>query len=227
MTDPKQNRLSPDEVLALRGLRLPAVALKRLQRAGIYCQPAISIEFQRGAQRYLIRGVESGGAVAQIGAYCGFLDDSGALLNMLQPVHAVGVNGLHVAVLSPTLVRGQMFRAGTSYELLLSHHVLISVEGKGRPVLRNSILFHGKHGGLEMELWGKSSQQLCGLVSPVFYSKSGDQLAIPDRFHDALLRLTAGACCIGCRHSHLAEGNGLDANVGISLLQQIEEEQPQ
>lgn len=223
MTEMKQNRLSPNEVLALRGLRLPSVALKRLQRAGIYCSPAISIEFNQVVQRYLIRGVESGGAVSQIGTHCGFLDESGALLGTIQSVSAVGVNGFHVAVLSPTLVRAQMFRAGTSYELLLSHHALVSVEGKGRPVLRNSVLFHGRHGILETELWGKESR-LRGLVAPVFYSRSGEQLAVPDRFHDAVLRLTIGACCTGCRHSHLAEVDGLRPTPNVSVQPQIDEE---
>ena len=223
MTEMKQNRLSPNEVIALRGLRLPSVALKRLQRAGIYCSPAISIEFNQVARRYLIRSVESGGAVAQIGAYCGFLDESGALVGRLQSVSAVGVNGLHVAVLSPMLVRAQMFRAGTRYELLLSQHALVSVEGKGRPVLRNVVLFHGTHGILERELWGKDSR-LRGLVAPVFYSKSGEQLAVPDRFHDAVLRLTIGACCTGCRHSHLAEVDGLRPTPNVSVHLQSDEE---
>lgn len=202
MTEPKQNRLSRDEVLALRGLRLPSVALKSLKRTGIYCQPAISIEFQQAAECYVIRGVESGGAVAQIGAYCGFVNDTGYPLAGLQAVNAVGVNGLHGAVVSPSLVRIQMFRAGKAYELLVTHHDLAPVEGKGRPRLRHSVLFHGKHGTIEMELWGKDRKFL-GLVAPVFYSRSGEQIETPGRFHDAILQATAGVCCCGCRHSHL------------------------
>ena len=113
MTEPKT--LSRDQVLALRGLRLPSVALNGLQRAGIYCQPAISIAFQQAGQSYIIRGIESGGAVAQIGAYCGFVDSAGFPLEALALVDALAVNGLHAAVLAPTLVRVQMFRIGISY----------------------------------------------------------------------------------------------------------------
>jgi len=152
MTEAPKTRLTRDEVVALRGVRLPAVALKRLKLAGIYCQPAISIAFQQAAQSYVIRGVESGGAVAQIGAYCGFVDDAGLPLETLPLVDPLAVNGLHAAVLSPTLVRVQMFRIRTRYELLLTHHTLVSVVGKARPCLQNSVLFHGKHGNLEMEL---------------------------------------------------------------------------
>ncbi len=197
------NGLSKDEVLALRGLRLPPIALKSLQRAGIYCQPAISIEFQQAAQCYVIRGVESGGAVAPIGAYCSFVDDAGSLLRDIQPVNAIGVNGLHGIALSPSLVRVQMFRTGTTYELLITSHVLAPVADKARPRLRSVILFNGRHGTLEMELWGKD-RQLRGIVAPVFYNRSGEQTTFPDRFHDAVLRVAGGASCVGCRHnSHL------------------------
>lgn len=202
MTKLEHHRLTRDEVLALRGLRLPAVALKALKRAGIYCQPAISIEFQQAAQLYVIRGTESGGAVAQIGAYCGFVDDAGFPLSTLQAVHAIGVNGLHVAVLSPSFVRIQAFRAGTAYELLLTRHTLAPVQDKRRPTLQSSVLFHGKHGTLELELWRKDSH-FRGSVAPVFYNRSGEQTAAPERFLGAVMQATAGACCCGCRHIHL------------------------
>lgn len=202
MTEVIETRLTREEVLALRGLRLPSAALKGLKRAGIYCQPALSIEFQQAAQCYLIRGVESGGAIAQIGAYCGFVDETGSPLPVLQTVHTVGVNGLHGMVLSPRLVRVHMFRVGTSYELLLTLHVLVSREGKKRPALQNSILFHGRHGSLEMELWRRDSR-VRGMVAPVFYKRSGEQTEPSDQFHDAILRATAGVCCCGCRHTHL------------------------
>jgi len=208
MTTPTQNPMTKDEVLALRGLRLPAPSLKALQRAGIYCQPAISIEFQHLSQEYRIRGLESGGAVSQIGAYCGFLDGSASPISTPHPVTALGVNGLHAAMLSTAMVRIQTFRAETTYELLITHHVLIAVEGKQRPKLHNSILFHGRHGTLEMELWGKD-RHLQGLVAPAFYNRSGEQIGAPDQFHDAILRVTAGVCCCGCRHTHLQNSGKL------------------
>jgi hypothetical protein len=159
--------LNKTEVLALRGLRLPPVVLKEIQRAGIYCQPAISIEYQRHAQRYLIRGVESGGAVSRLGLYCAFIDERGAPLTTVQPVSSVGVNGIHAAVLSPAFIRVQIVRSGRHYELLLTHHGLVSTEGKTRPSLSSSVLFHGQHGRLELELWGKDSC-LRGTFGPFF-----------------------------------------------------------
>jgi hypothetical protein len=200
MTQPKS--LSRDQVLALRGLRLPSAALKGLQRAGIFCQPAISIVFHQPSQSYVIRGVESGGAVAQIGAYCGFVDGAGLPLETLPLVDALAVNGLHAAVLSPALVRVQMFRVATRYELLLTRHALVPVPGKARPCLQNSVLFHGKHGRLEIGLWGKH-QQFRGLAIPIFYGGRGDHITFPEYFHDAVLAVTSGAGCVGCRHNHL------------------------
>ena len=69
-TAPKHS-LDQREVLARQGLRLPAPTLKRLRSAGIYCQPSISIEHQHLAKRYILRGVESGGAVADLGKSVG------------------------------------------------------------------------------------------------------------------------------------------------------------
>ena len=47
---------------ALYGLALPASVLRALQKRGIYCIPGISVEHQHLAKRYVLRGVESGGA---------------------------------------------------------------------------------------------------------------------------------------------------------------------
>ena len=195
--------LSKVEVLALRGLRLPPIALKGLRRAGICCEPSISIEFQQQARCYVIRGVESGGAVPRLGAYCAFADCRGASLTTVQSVAAVGANGFHAAILSPEFVRIQIFRSELHCELLLTQHTLVSKEGKVRPTLSSSVMFHSAHGRLEWELWGKDSR-LQGMVAPTFYSRSGQQVLPPDCFHDAVLRVTAGACCVGCRHAHIA-----------------------
>jgi hypothetical protein len=55
---------------ALHGLALPASVLRALQKRGIYCTPAVSLEHQHLAKRYVLRGVESGGAVPDMGRAC-------------------------------------------------------------------------------------------------------------------------------------------------------------
>src|SRR5438046_10531217 len=87
--------MSHNQILALRGLRLPAMTLKSLKTGGIYCQPSVSIEHQHLAGRYVLRGVESGGAVADLGGCCGVGDASGHPIAWLQRGGCIPVNGLH------------------------------------------------------------------------------------------------------------------------------------
>ena len=55
-----------------------------------------------------------------------------------------------------------------------------------------------------MDLWGKDGA-FRGAVSPAFYSRGGETLAFPDQFQDAVARISAAVCCIGCRHCHLLQ----------------------
>src|SRR5579863_324165 len=141
------------EVLARQGLRLPPIVLRRLRDAGIYCQPTVSIEHQNLAKKYVLRGVESGGAVAALGAYSSFVGERGEPLSWLQRVDSIGVNGVHAVVVAPVLTRLEMLRIERTYDLLITRHSLASVAGNARPQLESSILFYGRRGTLEMELW--------------------------------------------------------------------------
>lgn len=190
------------EVLARQGLRLPQIVLNRLRGAGIYCQPTVSIEYQNLAKKYVVRGVESGGAVADLGAYASFVSDRGEPLPWLQRVDSIGLNGVHAIAVAPVVVRLEMLRIERTYDLLITRHSLPRTAGNQRPSLVSSILFYGRRGSLEMELWGKDVG-FCGAVSPVFYNRAGESLSPPLGFEDAILRITAAVCCVGCRHAHL------------------------
>lgn len=205
MKDPQSRHLNKEQLLALRGLRLPGIALKRLDATGIYCEPAVSLRHQPSLNQYVLRGVESGGAVAELGAYCGFVGIDGEPLSWLQRVDGMGRNGLHAVVVAKQIARIQMFRNEETYELLITEHRLENVENGKRPKLVNSILFQGLHGTLALELWGRD-QHLSGAVFPVFYTRSAEPLLIPEKFHVAVRRATTGSCCIGCsKHSHLLQ----------------------
>ena len=121
------NRRLEAEVLARQGLRLPPITLKCLRTAGIYCQPSVSIEHQHLAKKYVLRGVESGGAVAEIGAYASYVDEQGNALPWLQRVDSIGVNGVHAIVVAPVLIRLQMLRIERTYDLLITRHQLARV----------------------------------------------------------------------------------------------------
>jgi hypothetical protein len=198
-------RVEP-EVLARQGLRLPSITLKCLRTAGIYSQPSVSIEHQHLAKKYVLRGVESGGAVAEVGSYASYVGEQGAALPWLQRVDSIGVNGVHAVVVAPVLIRMQMLRIERTYDLLITRHQLAQSGQSQRPRLESSILFYGRRGGLEMELWGKDVA-FRGTVCPVFYTRAGERVALPNDLQDAATRITSAVCCIGCRHCHLLEPN--------------------
>ena len=113
----KQKRLS--DVL---GLRLSRQALRVLKERGIFAHSAVSLEHQHLAKRYVVRGLESGGAVGELGRYVTFTQEDGQPIEWLHPVEAIGVNGLHAVVVAPVLVRVEMLRKGRTYELLITQH---------------------------------------------------------------------------------------------------------
>lgn len=192
------------ELLARQGLRLPAITLKHLRSAGIYWQPSVSIEHQHLAKRYVLRGVESGGAVAELGAYSSFVDEQGMALPWLQRVDSIGVNGVHAIVVVPILVRLQMLRIQRTYDLLITRHSLVSSGYNQKSRLESSIIFYGRRGSLEMELWGEDAR-FRGTVCPVFFSRSGEPVGVPRAFQDAVMRITGAVGCTGCRHCHLLQ----------------------
>jgi hypothetical protein len=200
------------ELLARQGLRFPAITLKRLRSAGIYCQPSISIEHQHLAKRYVLRGVESGGAIADLGAYSSFVNEQGAALPWVQRVDSIGVNGVHAIAVSPLLVRVQMLRIERTYDLLITRHSLRSSANQQRPRLDSSILFYGRRGSLEMELWGKDAA-FRDAVCPVFYTRSGEAVGLPIEFQLAATKLTSAVACTGCRHCHLLEPKPISVTV--------------
>ena len=192
----------PQQRLALFGLRLPYLTRNRLQQSGIYCVPRLSVVEQRSTRLYLIRGHESGGAVADLGCYCGFTKDSGEPLGWFQRIETIGVNGLHARVLTTSLVRIQVLRVMHTYDLLITRHSLPTVSSNRPPRLMNSILFRGRQGTLQLELWGKD-KELRGSVYPIFHDRGGDQLVFPTPFTDAVRKAVAAVTCCGCDHSHL------------------------
>lgn len=189
------------ELLARLGLRLPAATLKRVQSAGIFCQPALSIEYQHGAKSYALRGIESGGAIAELGAYCGFVDPGGYALTWSQRVDSLAVNGLHAIVVAPVLVRLEMVRNRLNYDLLITRHSLASRSAKQRPKLESSIVFHGH--GIAMGVGNDAEPP--GSVCPPFYSHGREAFAVSPQYRDAVGRLVAAVWCVGCRHCHLSQ----------------------
>src|SRR6059036_2847273 len=99
--------------LAARGQRRRIE--RRLQEAGILCQPEVSLHYQTLAKRSVLRGVESGGAIKEIGRYVTFCDDRGERIPRLQPIDSVSVNGRHAVVVASGLVSVEVFRVRNTY----------------------------------------------------------------------------------------------------------------
>ena len=155
------------------GLRLPRQALRILNERGIFAQPAVSLQHQRLASRYVIRGVESGGAAGDVGRYVTFAQEDGKPMEYLHPVEAIGVNGLHAVVLAPVLVRLDMLRKGRTYELLISQHTPGKADTGRRPPLESKVLFRGVHGRLELDLAGKDKAQAGRGVANLLFTGRG------------------------------------------------------
>ena len=183
------------------GLALPRRAVRILKERGIFAHPLLTVEHQQVAQRYVLRGLESGGSVADVGRYVTFADEEGRALEYLHPVEAIGVNGLHAVVISQALVRLDMLRKGATYEVLLTRHWMSSVANGQRPAMETKILFRGIHGRLELDLCGKDKAQ-AGRVAPTFYSLAGETVRIPDEFLPVIRAATKAVNCKNCSHTH-------------------------
>jgi len=185
----------------IAGLPLPRRAVRVLRERGIFAHAIVSVEHQHLAERYVLRGLESGGSTGDIGRYVTFAGTDGLPLECLHPVESIAVNGLHAIVIVPEVVRVDILRKDRTYELLITGHRLSSADNGTRPRLETEILFRGVHGRLELDL-SRGDKAQAGKVIPSFYAFSGEQLTIPEKFTAVIRAATHGANCIGCAHSH-------------------------
>lgn len=187
----------------LYALAIPSNVLKALQKRGIYCTPRVSLEHQHLARRYVLRGVESGGAVSDLGRACVFVSEDGSPLPWLQPIHSIAVNGRHAILLAERMVRIEILRSERTWELAITLHALSPVPERARPQIVSKLLFRGRDGVLSVDLWKEENRGLRGKLAPIFYSRAGEVLPLPPPFEQAIRRTTAIACCIGCKHTHV------------------------
>ena len=183
------------------GLRLSRQALRVLKERGIFCHSPVSLEHQHLAKRYVVRGLESGGAAGELGLYVTFTHEDGQPIEWLHPVEAIGVNGLHAVVVAPVLVRVEMLRKGRTYELLITQHRPGATNDGKRPPLETRLLFRGIHGRLDLDLSEKDKDK-AGTVLPTFYSRAGEEVRIPKRFRPVVRAIVGAVHCNGCFHCH-------------------------
>lgn len=178
----------------LARLVLPKPVLKRLESASVYCQTWLTVERQARANRWVLRGVESGGGNREVGRYISFFSPQGERLAWLQKLDRIGGNGVHGLVVAPELVSVEMARIEHTYQLLIAHHKIDLAEGK-RPSVNSTVIFQGIDGQLPPELLKQG-------LTPEFFARSGEVRAIPERYIEAVRSVTAGVSCVNCKHCH-------------------------
>jgi len=188
--------------LARRGLTLSRRVLRRLDEVGIFVQSQVSLEHQHLAKRYVVRGIESGGAVKDLGRYVTFCGPDGEPLPYLHPIDAIGVNGVHAVAVAPVLVRIELFRAGRTCQLLITKHEPGKAENGRRPPLENRVLFRGVNGVVDLNLLRAGSDLAGRSVMPEFWSRAGEMRGVPVIFAAAVGAATKGVSCVGCSHAH-------------------------
>ncbi len=186
------------------GIPLGRAALRGLEKRGIFCQTSVSLEHQHFAKKYVLRGVESGGAVADMGRYCAYIDADGGPVPWLQPIDSISGNGKHAVVVAPELVRVEMFRIGRTYELAITKHTLVIEENRAKPRIVSTLVFRAREGTLSLDLWSAENHRLRGTLIPAFYSDAGELRELPAKFEDTIKRATAALNCLACKHVHVA-----------------------
>jgi hypothetical protein len=184
-------------------LLLPAAALEKLSAAGIYCQPRLSLAYQKSANRHVLRGIESGGAVREYGHYVVFCDSKGEPLPWLQPLQSIIPNGPHAVIIAPSLVSAEMFRVEQTYELIITRHeARVGKDGRPPFVFSQAVLV-GRHGYLSLELWGRD-REAAGEIAPEFFTHSGERHDIPTIFSAAVRAATKGVTSLACNKAQFA-----------------------
>jgi hypothetical protein len=182
-------------------LTLASAAVKRLMEADIRCTPDVSLEYQRAAARYVLRGRESGGAVKALGRYVSFCADDGTQLAWFVRPDSLVANGDHAIVIAAALVSVEMFRFEHTYELLIARHTIHEVDKQRRPTVASQLIFRGWQGQLPLDLIERD-KALAGSIAPEFFDRSGEPRQIPAAFVAAVHAVTGAVNCPECRHAH-------------------------
>jgi hypothetical protein len=201
-------------------LTLAAAAVKGLMEADIRCTPDVSLEYQRAAARYVLRGRESGGAVKALVRYVSFCAEDGSQLDWFMRPDSLVANGDHAIVIAPALVSIEMFRFEHTYELLVARHTIHEVDKQRRPTVSSQLIFRGWQGQLPLDLIQRD-KALAGTIAPEFFDRSGEPRQIPAAFVAAVHAVTAAVNCLECRHAHFLVAKAAAAAAATATSQRV------
>jgi hypothetical protein len=149
---------------------------RKLQDAGVFCQPEVSIQYQTIAKRSVLRGVESGGSNRDTGRYITFCDERGDPLPWLQPIDSVATNGRHSVVIATTFITVDVFRIRNTYDLLIARHQAVVAGNRGR--VESNVVYRGRQGYLPLDLTG-AEKDMAGQILPGSSTKRGNRWKFP------------------------------------------------
>ncbi len=179
----------------LARLVLPKSMMQRLEASGVYCQTWVTAERQSRCDRWVVRGVESGGSTRELGRYISFFAGDGRRLPWLQKLDRIGSNGVHAVVVAAALTSVEMSRIGSTYQLLVAKHRLGNDAAGKRPRVESTVIFRGVDGQLPPDLLKQG-------FAPEFFSRGGEVKPVPEWLVEAVKAVTAGVSCVNCRHCH-------------------------
>lgn len=179
----------------LTRLVLPKPMMRQLEASGIYCQTWVTAEKQARCNRWVLRGVESGGSTREFGRYISFFAEDGSRLPWLQKLDRIGSNGVHAVAVAAALMSVEMSRIGQTYQLLVVRHKLGNDAAGKRPRVESTVIFRGIDGQLPPDLLNQG-------FAPEFFSRGGEVKPIPESVAEAVKAVTAGVSCVNCRHCH-------------------------
>jgi hypothetical protein len=162
----------------------------------------VSLEYQRAANRYVLRGRESGGAVNELGRYVGFCGTDGEPLEWFLKPDSLTRNSDHAIVLAPTMASIEMFRYENTYELLITRYRIVEDGEEKRAKAASDQIFRGWLGQLPLDLVTKD-KALAGSIAPEFFDSAGEPRQLPARFVKPVQAITKAVNCVKCSHAHL------------------------
>jgi len=154
-----------------------------LKRLALGARPNITLVHQEKHKRWMIAGEEGGGCTGEVGHYIGFAGILPLGLAVSIPIQSLIPNSTQRRVISQEMIRAQLFRYGSSCDLLVTHHYLAAgAEEDSRPSLERRVLFHGKNGILAP-----------GTKQPVFFDHSGESIDFPKHLVPLIQAVSKGA----------------------------------
>ena len=117
------------------GMTMNGKVIVELRRLGLGARPNITLVLQEKHKRWMIAGEEGGGCTGEIGHYIGFAGILPLGLAVSIPIQSLIPNSTQRRVISQEMIRAQLYRYGTSCDLLVTHHYLAAGAKEGLPSL--------------------------------------------------------------------------------------------